>query len=317
MQVDLAIAAFVARALDVQRVLGGEPSTLGNAHAPDEAIFEMGRSVADRLLVPDSPFLATLRMQLHMEETFQQQKKAVEEELEQKEALLDRLLKELYDPSVTQDSSLREFSTIYDKIFTYVCHRCAPGFRACHRPLSLPFIWVPASSFLRCGLPSALSNDEMRTEVMAAFESVFPQYLMPRFVGFAEEERLNQLEEVSSIVLGVCAYNAHLGQAGEAHEMQRSRCRVPRRRADGVPAPPAGISLSREFSIVGYAQQGAMLRKEIRDRVVLLEEFIEDYVRVLNHQASGASGRLPRGGREDIGLWGASSQKKGGSKPWE
>lgn len=133
---------------------------------------------------------------------------------------------------VTPDSSLKELGPAFDAAFAYCCHRA--------------------------GLGHALGDDEMKAEVFAAFESVFPQYLMPRFVGMSEEDRVAQMEEVSAVVLGVCAYNAQTGQAG--------------------------VTLAKEFSVVGYAQQAARLKRDVHERVRQLEESIEAYVKTLNHQ---------------------------------
>lgn len=65
----------------------GGQTRLDKADLSDEEAISMGYKVGEVLLVPDSPFLATLRMQLQMEEVFQKQKRAVEEELNAKYVL--------------------------------------------------------------------------------------------------------------------------------------------------------------------------------------------------------------------------------------
>lgn len=61
---------------------------------------------------------------------------------------------------VNPDGSLKDFQSIYEYAFSYCC--------------------------LRANLPDPASNSDLRGEVFAAFESILPLHIMPRFIGFSE-----------------------------------------------------------------------------------------------------------------------------------
>ena len=49
-------------------------------------------------------------------------------------------------------------------------------------------------------------------EVKAALESVFPLSTLVRFLTLPEEEKLQQIGELSRIVLGILLYNQSIGK---------------------------------------------------------------------------------------------------------
>lgn len=123
MQVDQAIAAFLARALDLVgtfRVECGEQCRLNSPSLTDRDVTLMARVAARELLVADSPFLCTVRMQVRrrpgsregllaatpapdasrarrpqigMEQTIRAEKAFVEGELTERDNQLDKVLR--------------------------------------------------------------------------------------------------------------------------------------------------------------------------------------------------------------------------------
>jgi dihydrodipicolinate synthase/N-acetylneuraminate lyase len=57
------------------------------------------------------------------------------------------------------------------------------------------------------GLDRAISDEYAGDEVRAAVESVFPLSSLARFLTLEEAERLQQIEELSRITLGICLFN--------------------------------------------------------------------------------------------------------------
>jgi len=244
-KVDQAIAAFLARALDLVgtfRVECGEQCRLNSPSLTDRDVTLMARVAARELLVADSPFLCTVRMQIGMEQTIRAEKAFVEGELTERDNQLDKVLRAITDPHLHQDMAPHDFERLWQKVVDYVC--------------------------VQCSMDTALDNQEARAEVSAALESVLPQYSMPRFVGMPSEEKAGHLEEVCSIVLGICAFNQSIGRGG--------------------------LCLPSLASVSTYMHQANRLANEVEGKASDSHKAIQEYLALVRMEGASNPPRTPR-----------------------
>ncbi len=82
---------------------------------------------------------------------------------------------------MTKSTTMQSFERLHKIIIEYVCRQA--------------------------GLDRALVDEAAAEEVRAAVESVFPLSSLARFLTLEADERLQQIEELARITLGICLYN--------------------------------------------------------------------------------------------------------------
>lgn len=138
----------------------------------------------------DTPFARTATMQIMMEAAFKQQRKVVEAEQADREEDIGMLERSVTGPKPLKDTSMESYEKFYKRVFEFVARKS--------------------------GMDRAMSEVAAADEVRAAMESVFPLSTLARFLTLPESERLDQVEELARITLGICLYNRAIGRGGYA-----------------------------------------------------------------------------------------------------
>ena len=241
---DHAIATFVVRSLHESGVLQSElgpTAHLGSGDIPEALLAKIAGLASRELLVADSPFLCTVRMQVGMEQTFRREKASVESELVDRDGHLEALLAVILDPALHEDMSQGDFERLWQKVVDYAA--------------------------VKGSMDAALTVSEARIEVAAAVESVLPVFAMPRFVGLSSDEKAAQLDEVASIVQGICVLNASLGRGGSC--------------------------LPSSSTVGAYLHQSNMLAREIEARASEAHDNIRKYLALIKVQGSTEGPQTP------------------------
>lgn len=137
-------------------------------------------------------------------------------------------------------------------------------------PADFERLWNKVVDFvcIKSSMDAALDNPEARAEVSAAVESVLPQYAMPRFVGLPADEKAAQMDEVSSIVLGICALNQSLGRGG--------------------------LCLPGTASVASYMHQANRLATEVEREIAEVHSGIQEYLLVVRAESAREEPTSPR-----------------------
>lgn len=138
-----------------------------------------------RLLKSNSPSLDTVKMQVHFDMNYSTRSEFLQEHRRVLDSRLQPVLMGILD---ARARSREELETLYRKVVSYV--------------------------LLRSGLGSPTELSVVR-EATAALQSVFPQTELGMFMALSGEDKVKQLNELSSIVSGIRLFNRECGKGGE------------------------------------------------------------------------------------------------------
>ena len=178
------LAAFVARA-----VIYDHPERFQlDKELREDDVRDLIRACVDRLIEKDSPSLETVTMQVAFDEAYV----SAEEELQQEQVVREAKLSELRDSIVSVrakggSGDFESLTRIYRQIFAYL--------------------------MVRVGMESG-GDRNVESEIAAALESVFPRIGLKSFILMTSDEKVAQLTELSSIVLGIRLFNREIGRGG-------------------------------------------------------------------------------------------------------
>ena len=178
------LAAFVARA-----VIYDNPERFQlDKELQEKDVVDLIGMCVDRLLERDSPSLETITMQVAFDEGYV----TAEEKLQTEQAVRGNKLNDLQTSIVTVRTKagggdFESLTRIYRQIFAYL--------------------------MVRVGMESG-GDRNVESEIAAALESVFPRIGLKSFILMTAEEKVAQLQELSSIVLGIRLFNREIGRGG-------------------------------------------------------------------------------------------------------
>ncbi|GAX72985.1 hypothetical protein CEUSTIGMA_g437.t1 [Chlamydomonas eustigma] len=191
-EVDANVIGYTSCLQEVQKswddVTGGASLSSG-AFGP-ALIASLSQLLYKVLHQKDSPYIATAKMQIMMEVAFKNQREAVEKEQSEGQEEASMLARSITGAYANKNTTMQAYEKLHKLIIEYICKKV--------------------------GLDRALSDEFAGEEVRAAVESVFPLSSLARFLTLEEAERLQQIEELSRITLGICLFNRHTGKGGRA-----------------------------------------------------------------------------------------------------
>mmetsp|Transcript_15175 Transcript_15175/g.39232 ORF Transcript_15175/g.39232 Transcript_15175/m.39232 type:complete len:636 (-) Transcript_15175:115-2022(-) len=188
LKVKSAVMAFFVRTLELE---GGWKDGASIKGKLDPAtVLAMAKTAVANLPGQGSPSLATLNMQVCMEEEYTRQQELVEREHNEREDRKFDMLRTILSPALANEESPAVLKKLLGKVFEYVCYAG--------------------------GMEPAAGAGPAHDEVRAAMESVFPVSMLSRFLTLELEEKQTQMEELANIVLGIIMYNREQGIGGAA-----------------------------------------------------------------------------------------------------
>lgn len=177
------LAAFVART-----VVEKDSSTFCmDKQMNDQDINDLIVKSITFLKKQDSPALETIKLQLDFDISYVQHEDQVAKTNSMKEKQLQHLRRAIASLQPTGTADLETLTKIYKQIFQ--------------------LLKIDAGS-------EKVEDRNVEREIAAAMESVFPRVGLKAFVSLTMEEKLDQLKELSNIVMGIRLFNREIGKGG-------------------------------------------------------------------------------------------------------
>lgn len=190
-EINSSVIAYVACLQDAQGALDSFTGSRALASEAFDAsiIAALGKYISDVIIRnKGSPYMATAKLQMTMELTFKKQREAIEQEKAAQQEDIDMLSRSITGTPASKSTTVQSYERLHRLVVEYVCKKG--------------------------GLDRALVDEAASEEVKAAIESIFPLSSIARFLTLDDKERLNQIEELARITLGICLYNRQAGKGG-------------------------------------------------------------------------------------------------------